>query len=353
MPNRLYVIVALLVFAFASNANGYAQSSIDKYKYIIVPKKFGFLKKENQYRVNSTTKYLFDQNGFTTLMQGEDYPADLRQNPCLGVKVDILDESSAFTTKLFVVLIDCHDDEVFRTVMGKSREKSYDKTYIYALNNAFVSFETLSYSYNPALNEQQSKAVVASTTSQPTQSVAQTTTQPVSQPTNQPASQTTTQPKSEPVASEPAPSTNNSNAGTTAAAVGAGVAAGSVAANESSAQEEKATEEVSTAVATAPVEEENPVSAARSYGNENVAFLLIEQGDKLVAYVSDDRNAAYKKGEMIGTLVKTSLPNVFRASWKHMDKDIDLTTAYFDDKGNLKIDVQRGDKIEVLTFNKE
>lgn len=353
MPNRLNTILAILIFAFVSQSNGYAQSPIDQYKYIIIPKQFGFLKKENQYRVNSTTKYLFDQNGYTTLMQGENYPADLRKNPCLGAKVDILDESSAFMTKLFVVLIDCHDEEVFRTVMGKSREKSYDKTYIYALNNAFVSFETLSYSYNPALNEQEAEAAVVATTPQPIPSETKT--------------------PSEPADSDPDPSTNNSNAGTTTAAAGVGVAAATVATKESSSEaslseaslleasaseassaiEETATEEVSTAAAAAPLEEENPVSAATSYGNENVAFLLIQQGDKLVAYVSDNRNPTYKKGEMIGTLVKTSLPNVFRASWKHMDKDIDLTTAYFDDQGNLKIDVERGDKIEVLTFNRE
>jgi hypothetical protein len=346
MPNRLYTIIAILVFAFATNANGYAQSAIDQYKYIIIPKQFGFLKKENQFRVNSTTKYLFDQNGFTTLMQGENYPADLRKNPCLAAKVDILDESSAFTTKLYVVLIDCHDEEVFRTVMGKSREKSYDKTYIYALNNAFVSFETLSYSYNPAMNEQEPQTAVV--TKEPEAAVATTAVTNVD---------SGTKPVSEPPASDPLPS-SKTDAGTTAAAAGAGVAAGTVAAKESSAKEssakeETATEEVSTAVAAAPVEEESPVSAASSYGNENVAFLLIQQGDKLVAYVSDDRNPTYKKGEMIGTLVKTSLPNVFRASWKHMDKDIDLTTAYFDDQGNLKIDVERGDKIEVLTFKKE
>lgn len=346
MPNRLYTIIAILVFAFASNANGYAQSPIDQYKYIIIPKQFGFLKEENQYRVNSTTKYLFDQNGFNTLMQGENYPPDLQKNPCLGVKVDILDESSMFMTKLHVLLIDCHDQEVYRSVMGKSREKSYDKTYIYALNNAFVSFENMSYSYKPESNEQEPVAAVAA--KEPETAVAATTSKNVD---------SGTKTESEPAASDPVPSTNT-DAGTTAAAAGVGVAAGTEAAKESSAEEspaieESATEEVSTAVAAAPVEEESPVTAASSYGNENVAFLLIQQGDKLVAYVSDDRNPTYKKGEMIGTLVKTSLPNVFRASWKHMDKDIDLTTAYFDDQGNLKIDVERGDKIEVLTFKKE
>ena len=105
-----------------------AQSPLDAFKYIIVPKKFDFLSQENQYRVNSMTKYLFEQNGFVTLIQGENYPDDLMKNPCLAATADILDESNLFTTKLYVQLFDCRDQEVFRSEMGKSNEKAWDKT---------------------------------------------------------------------------------------------------------------------------------------------------------------------------------------------------------------------------------
>jgi hypothetical protein len=285
-----------------------AQSPLDAYKYIIIPKKFDFLKEENQYRVNSTTKYLFEQNGFKTLTQGEEYPEDLKKDPCLAARADILDESTVLRTKLYVLLFDCQDQEVYRSEMGKTGEKSWDKTYIYALNDAFTSFEEMDYSYDSSLSREQETAVAAKAPEK------------VISPETQPSAAT--------AAAESAP---------------AAVAAAAVTADQKNTSEEK----------TSRASEENEVATATSYGNDNVSFLLIAQGDKLVAYVSDNKNSAYKKGEMIGTLVKTSLPNVFRASWKHMDVSIDQTTAYFDDQGNLKIDVDRGGQIEVLTFVKE
>ncbi len=339
MKRRFTSTTILLFILFATLASGYAQGPLDAYKYIIIPKKFDFLSEENKYRVNSTTKYLFDQNGFQTLMKGEKYPDDLTRDPCLALTANVLDESGMMTTKLYVVLLDCLDQEVFRSQMGKSKEKSYDKTYIYALNEAFVSFENMSYSFDPSLRRGQepepvtvAAAPVKASESQPV-STAATGQSNVSSQSAQP----------EVVA---------------AGAAGAAVGAGAAAAKEESPADEKAatTEQVAATEEKAPVEEtveESEVSPASSYGNENVSFLLIDQGDKLVAYVSDNKNSAYKKGEMIGTLVRTSLPNVFRASWKNMDKDIDQTTAYFDDQGNLKIDVDRGGQIEVLTFKKE
>ena len=94
-------------------------------------------------------------------------------------------------------------------------------------------------------------------------------------------------------------------------------------------------------------------SGAVTYGNENIAFFLIDQGDKLSAYVVRSSNENYAQGEMIGTFEKSSLPNVYRVEWKDMDKDIEQTTGYFDEDGNLKIDVKRDGKVEVLTFVKE
>ena len=326
----------LLLAGFMPSA---AQSPLDAYKYIIVPKKFGFLTEENKFRVNSTTKYLFEKNGFRTLIQGEAYPEDLKRDPCLAATADIDDESNMFITRLYVVLIDCQDQEVFRSVMGVSKEKSYDKTYIDALNKAFISFEEMSYAFDPSLAGNQ--AAVADV---PDATAAVQT---------KPAAVVPTKP----AAAEPTPPVAEPAAAMVPAAV---VAVDPTPENETpqkaeTLQEAETTEEaVMTAEAeTTEVQQENEVSMASSYGNENVSFLLIAQGDKLVAYVSDSKNSGYKKGEVIGTLVKTSLPNVFRASWKNMDKDIDQTTAYFDDQGNLKIDVARGGQIEVLTFVKE
>ena len=291
-----------------SNAAAYAQSPLDSYKYIIVPKRFDFLRKENEYRVNSQTKYLFEKNGFTTLLKGQDYPDDLLANPCLGVEANVIDESNSFTSKVRVSLTNCQDQVVYTSEQGISKEKDYAKSYSLALNNAFKSIAQMGYQYDPNL------AIVPSFASAKTEeSKAEIADSEVTQ--------------EEPV-SEPA------SAAVAAAAVPAATAATVPAATET-------------------VKKETSRSGAVTYGNDNIAFFLIDQGDKLIAYVVRSASENYAQGEKIGTFEKSSLPNVYRVEWKDMDKDIEQTTGYFDEQGNLKIDVKRNGKVEVLTFSKE
>jgi hypothetical protein len=306
-----------------SNAAGYAQSPLDSYKYIIVPKRFDFLMKENQYRVNSQTKYLFEKNGFTTLLKGQDYPEDLISNPCLGVEANVIDESNSFTSKVRVSLTNCQDQVVYTSEQGISKEKDYAKSYSLALNNAFTSIAQMGYQYDPNL------AIVPSFASAKTEeSKAEVADSEVTQeePVSEPASATESTPEPE-IASDSKPAEN-------AAVAAAAVPAATMAATET-------------------VKKEASTSGAVTYGNENISFFLIDQGDKLVAYVVRSASENYDQGEKIGTFEKSSLPNVYRVEWKDMDKGIEQTTGYFDEQGNLKIDVKRNGKVEVLTFTKE
>jgi len=130
-----------------------AQENVNNYKYIIVPKKFDFLKEENQYRVNTFTKFLFEKQGFTAIYDDQK-PADLQANPCLGLKANILDNSNLFTTKLNVTLENCQGTIVYTSDEGKSKEKDYEKAYQEAIENAFVSVRGLNYKYEPVANTQ-------------------------------------------------------------------------------------------------------------------------------------------------------------------------------------------------------
>lgn len=312
--------IALLGLVFFFMTGVYAQDELNPYKYIIIPKKYDFLKKENQYRVNTYTKFLFDNEGFTTLVQGESYPNDLLSNPCIAVTADVEDSSNMFTTKLKLVLKNCHGNVVFTSIQGTSKLKEFDKTYIDALKKCFVSIEQLNYNFDPAIEAKSENKVQTTPVAEVKEEVKETeiAVAPVVAPAN-------TEPKVESPAKQ-----------TTAAPVVAAVAVPVV--NETKKEEEKA----------APA---STGTIARSYKNENISFFLIEQGDKLVAYVNESRIENYKKGELIGTFEKTSLPNVFRVEWKKQEQDIDETTAYFDDSGNLKIDIHRNGKIEVVSFS--
>ena len=138
-----------MLLAFFIISSTFAQSNLNNYKYVIVPKKFEFLKEANQYRLNELTEFLFNKYGFQALMEGDSYPDDLLKNRCLALKSNLIKDSGLFKTKISVELKDCNDQVVYTSEVGESREKDYEKAYNEAVRNAFKSFETVNYQYVP------------------------------------------------------------------------------------------------------------------------------------------------------------------------------------------------------------
>lgn len=283
--------ITLILFLYVSIS--LAQSNIDAYKYIIVPKKYDFLKEDNKYKLNDLTKFLFEKEGYNTLFEDEDYPDDLLRNPCLALTANMKDNSSLFTSKLAVELSNCYKKVVFTSVQGKSKEKDYEKSYQEALRKSFITFEELQYSFDESLvvNKQVVKEVLPTVSKTPITPAV------------------TVIPVTTPVVKE-------------------------------------VIEPVS------PIVEEEK-SVAKSYKNDNISFILIEQNNSLIAYVKSSNNTVYKMGEKIGTLSKTSRPNTYRITWKAKDGKTHETTGYFDDKGDLKIDIEKDGNIQVVTFTQE
>jgi len=139
----------ILVLVFISNTT-IAQQKLDKYKYVIVSKKFDFQKYEDQYQLNSLTKFLFKKEGFIAIFENEKELEDLFSNPCLALKAKVKNESGMFATKLIIELLDCRNNIVFVSVQGKSKQKEYKKAYHAALREAFQSITSLGYKYIPA-----------------------------------------------------------------------------------------------------------------------------------------------------------------------------------------------------------
>ncbi|MEE1963799.1 hypothetical protein SAMN04487891_106171 [Flagellimonas taeanensis] len=138
----------LYILLFALGLNYSVSAQLNEYKYIIVPKKFGSFKSENQYQTSTLVKHFLSENGFTAVYD-DALPADLAANRCLGLVADLLDASSMFSTKLHLTLKNCQNVEVFRTVEGKSKIKDFDSAYKEALERAFVSFSNMNYQYEP------------------------------------------------------------------------------------------------------------------------------------------------------------------------------------------------------------
>ncbi len=176
---KLYVLILFLLLSFSA----YSQSTINNYKYVVVPEKFSFLKGIDQYSLNSLAKGLLEEKGFTVYFDNNELPAEVANNKCLALNADVLEDSGMFTTNLTLLLKDCQGNILFKSKEGKSREKEFGPAYRMALRDAFTSLAKVSYAANTGATSQPtpittSEISVKSTgaqTSQPTQSTVTTT----------------------------------------------------------------------------------------------------------------------------------------------------------------------------------
>src|SRR5882757_154761 len=115
---------------------GYSQNSINNYKYVLVPERFDFSKEDNQYGLNTTTKWLLAQKGFAAVVGNEEMPPIVAANKCNALRVEVVQKNSLFVTNLTLLLKDCQGNILFKSKEGKSREKEFAVAYDLALKDA-------------------------------------------------------------------------------------------------------------------------------------------------------------------------------------------------------------------------
>ena len=140
----LFLIISSL-FVFGQEKN------VNNYKFIVVPDRFDFLKQKDEYKTSSLTKFLLKQNGFIVVLNSEQYPKDLTDNPCSGLKALVLDKSSMFKVKVVIELRDCSNRLLYTSEEGVSRLKEYKKGFQEAIRNAHASM--IDVVYEPFLLE--------------------------------------------------------------------------------------------------------------------------------------------------------------------------------------------------------
>lgn len=131
---------------------GKAQTTIDDYKYVVVPHFFEFVKGKDVYRLNTITRYLLRKNGFRAYMEEEIKESDYKSNNCLALKANVISINSMLKTKLKILLKNCDGEIIFESKEGESKAKTYEIAYKAALNQAFESFEDINYKYKPNSN---------------------------------------------------------------------------------------------------------------------------------------------------------------------------------------------------------
>lgn len=158
--------IALFSFLFFSVA-AWSQTSINNYKYVVVPEKFSFSKSENQYGLNMLTKLLLNEKGFSAYVSNEDMPQELATNKCNALTVDAIERNSLFVTRVTLVLKDCFGNIVYKTREGKSREKEFQTAYDMALRDAFVSITEEPYKYDGTVAVQNQRPAAPASTPAP------------------------------------------------------------------------------------------------------------------------------------------------------------------------------------------
>ncbi len=156
MKKTIFTALVVLFSCF-----GMAQKDLNNYKYIIVPNAYDFLSSEDQYQLNSITKFLFNKYGYTAFFIDDKLPEDLKTNRCLALTSAVSKEKGGmFKTKLVIDLKDCDESVIMTSQIGESRLKEYKKAYNEALRQAFETFKNFNYKYTSIEPNKQLKSEV-------------------------------------------------------------------------------------------------------------------------------------------------------------------------------------------------
>ena len=146
---RQRILLFMLFFSLVLSV----KAQFNDYKYIVIPVKFDVFKNQNQYKTSTLIKHLLVKKGFN-VVYSDNLPSDLEQKKCIGLYVDLLDDSTLFKTKSILIFNNCYGDEVYRTLEGTSKEKEYEPAYREAIEEAVSSMGNITYSYQAKSEEQ-------------------------------------------------------------------------------------------------------------------------------------------------------------------------------------------------------
>ena len=136
------VLLFILISSYAFS------QSVNDYQYVIVPAKFDFSSKTDQYRLNTLTKLLLQKYNFKAFLSTDSIPTEIANSNCKKLYAYLVKDNGLLNVKIKILLKDCKEKVVYETAFGKSNEKDFNIAYTIALREAAKSFETQNYKYN-------------------------------------------------------------------------------------------------------------------------------------------------------------------------------------------------------------
>ncbi|SFI07442.1 hypothetical protein [Halpernia frigidisoli] len=129
---NIVLIALFLVFNF-----GNAQQFSD-YKYVYVPKNLKDFK-NNKYGLNASVVKSLEKKGYTVIQSEQnEWPQELRQNPCEVAIVNISDTGNFLKNKITFEAKDCHE-KVVLSQQGVSSEKDFEIGFKESLEKSMAS----------------------------------------------------------------------------------------------------------------------------------------------------------------------------------------------------------------------
>ena len=122
--------------------------SLNDYQYVIVPTKFNDFDNENQYRLNTITKFNLEKMGFIAFYENSEIPKDIMNERCSFLVADVVKDNKLLMTRVFITFKDCYGKIIHQSEVGKTKEKDFKLAYPEALDKAFQSLFALNYKYN-------------------------------------------------------------------------------------------------------------------------------------------------------------------------------------------------------------
>lgn len=130
----------VVVFMFLVSVSGISQKEeLSNYSYVVVPDSFQFLNEPDKYQLNSMTLFYLDKSGFHAY-SASNLP---NSNHCDGLYADVEKLSNILGARVQVVLRDCKQNEIYRSEVGRSKIKDYERGFQDALRRAFKDLEML------------------------------------------------------------------------------------------------------------------------------------------------------------------------------------------------------------------
>src|SRR5699024_7132645 len=91
--------------------------TVNDYKGVIIPMRYELQRSENQYRLQTLTKFNLTKAGFQAFYSNEAIPSEFNDR-CSLLYLDVIKENAFLVSKLFITLKDCYGVVVYTSPIG-------------------------------------------------------------------------------------------------------------------------------------------------------------------------------------------------------------------------------------------